>query len=289
MKFTPTLSACIAALCIFTSSPLYAMEKSGQNGRVEWNTQQSWATGGKVLGMVHSMDAKYVFMLTDKQQVKIFNRLGQLQGSIPVDKGVSAIDIAPQGETLYLMDNTKESFSSIDISFIADIDTGDAPTKGIASAPVSLVIFTDFECPYCHKILPLLDEILARNPKTVKIVFKNMPLRFHKMAIPSALAALAAKEQGKFWDFHDRLFAEENLSEEAILGIAKDLGLDLTKFNRDRQSGRLQTRLQKDMLDAQKAGVTGTPTVFINGRTPHQRSLDGYQALIDDELSKVSK
>ena len=116
-----------------------------------------------------------------------------------------------------------------------------------------------------------------------------MPLRFHKMAIPSALAALAAQEQGKFWEFHDRLFAEKQLSEEAILAIARDLNLDMKKFNNDRHSGRLQTRLQKDMLEAQDAGVTGTPTVFINGRTPHQRSLEGYQSLIDDELRKQAK
>ena len=125
MKISRKLSSCMAGLLLLSASSLYAMENDGQNGRVEWNLQQSWATGGKVLDMVYSLDAKYAFMLTDNHQIKIFNRLGQLQGSIPVDKGVSAIDIAPQGETLYLIDNNQEIFSSVAISFIVDVAQGD--------------------------------------------------------------------------------------------------------------------------------------------------------------------
>lgn len=117
-----------------------------------------------------------------------------------------------------------------------------------------------------------------------------MPLtRIHKMAVPSASAALAANEQGKFWEFHDRLFAEKKLSKKVIKQIAVDLKLDIPRFEKDTKSKKVQSQIQKDMRDAQKAGVTGTPTVFINGRIPRERTPDGFQAVIDDELSKLGK
>jgi protein-disulfide isomerase len=136
--------------------------------------------------------------------------------------------------------------------------------------------------------LPLLEQVLERNPQTVKLVFKNMPLKFHEMALPSARAALAAHEQGKFWEFHDRLFAETKLSKEAIYRIAQDLKLDIPRFEKDMASPKTQAQINKDLTDAQTAGVTGTPTAYINGRLLKERSLNGFQAIIDDELHKLS-
>lgn len=128
--------------------------------------------------------------------------------------------------------------------------------------------------------------MLEKNPQTVKLVFKNMPLKFHQMAMPAARAALAAQEQGKFWEFHDRLFAEKKLSKVSIARIAQELNLDNARFEKDMASPEIQARINKDLQDAQKAGVTGTPTAFINGRLLKQRSLEGFQAIIDDELRK---
>lgn len=109
------------------------------------------------------------------------------------------------------------------------------------------------------------------------------------MAVPSASAALAAHEQGKFWEFHDRLFTEKKLSKQVINKIAVDLNLDIPRFEKDLASKKIQAQIQKDLQEAQKAGVTGTPTVFINGRTLKQRTPEGFQAVIDDELSKLGK
>jgi protein-disulfide isomerase len=289
MKFPRLSACCLAAVLIGSGASAATMPDSGQDKRVEWKIQQTWPIAGKTLAMVNSLDGKFVFLLSDKQQVQVFNTQGQLQGSIPVDDGVSAIDISPQGDLLYLINNTKQSFSSVAISFVVDIDTTGAPFKGPADAPVTMTLFTDFECPYCRQIIPLLDEVLEKNPKTVKLSFKNMPLKFHKLAEPSAKAALAAHEQGKFWPFHDKLFAEQKLTEETIKKTAVDLKLDIPRFEKDMESPGIQSKLQKDMLDAQSAGVTGTPTVFINGRTPRQRNLEGFQAIIDDELQKLGK
>ncbi|MEE4135480.1 MAG: DsbA family protein, partial [Desulforhopalus sp.] len=98
-----------------------------------------------------------------------------------------------------------------------------------------------------------------------------------------------AHEQGKFWEYHDRLFAESELNEALLTKIAQDLGLDLARFNQARESAPIQAKVQKDLVDAQQAGVTGTPTIFINGRLPKQRNLETIQAIIDDELRKLGK
>ena len=132
--------------------------------------------------------------------------------------------------------------------------------------------------------MPLLEQVLEKNPDTVKLVFKNMPLRFHKFADPSARAALAAFKQGKFWEFHDELFAVEQLSDDVISNTAVKLGLDIAQFNKDMNSPEVRQQINKDMLDAQKAGVTGTPTIFINGKRLKNRSPQGFQEMIDAEL-----
>lgn len=289
MKFRNLYAGCFIALLLTSGANALALSDAGQDNRIEWNVLQKWPTVGKTLDMVHSLDGKFVYILNDKQQVQVYNSQGQLQGSIPVEEGVSAIDIAPLGEMLYLINNTNQTFSSIAVSVIVDVDITGSPFKGPADAPVTIALFTDFECPYCSKILPLLEQVLGRNPQTVKLVYKGLPLNFHKMALPAAKAALAAREQGKFWEFHDRLFAEPKLTKEAIDKIAVDLNLDIPRFEKDMESPKIQAYIEKDLEEAQKDGVTGTPTLFVNGRIPKQRSLEGFQAVIDDELHKLKK
>lgn len=282
-------ACCMATLLLSSAASATAVPESGQNNRVEWKVQQSWITSGKALDMVNSLDGRFTFILTDKQQVQVYDNQGQLQGSIPVESGVSNIDISPQGELLYLVDNAKQTFSSVAVSFVVDIDIAGAPIKGPADAPVTMTLFTDFECPYCRQIVPLLEEVLEKNPKTVKLAFKNMPLRMHRFAEPAARAALAGHEQGKFWEFHDRLFALPKVNDEAIRNIATDLQLDMEKFERDMASPEIQAKIQKDIADGQNAGVSGTPTVFINGRPTKQRTLDSFQQIINEELEKKEK
>ena len=134
--------------------------------------------------------------------------------------------------------------------------------------------------------MPLLEQVLEHNPDTVKIVLKNMPLGFHKFATPAALAALAAGNQGKYWEFHDALFATPKLSTKAINDIAVQLGLDVAQFTKDMNSPQTQQKLGKDLRDAKESGVTGTPTIFINGTKLKNRSLPAIQKIIDEELAK---
>ena len=136
--------------------------------------------------------------------------------------------------------------------------------------------------------MPLLEQVLKQNPETVKIVFKNLPLRMHDMAKPAALAALAANKQGKFWEFHDKLFAEKKITQASLDRIATEVGLDIKQFKRDKSSKQLVNHMNSDMSEANTLGITGTPTIFINGRKAKERSLDGFQTLIDQELRKLN-
>jgi protein-disulfide isomerase len=127
--------------------------------------------------------------------------------------------------------------------------------------------------------------VLEKNPKTVKIVFKNFPIRSHKFAVQAAVAALAADRQGKFWDFHDELFNNYNrLNEEKVQEIAAKFKLDKAQFEKDRKDPLLLEQIKYDVNEALQAGVGSVPSVFVNGRKLKERSLKGFQDLIDKEL-----
>jgi protein-disulfide isomerase len=133
--------------------------------------------------------------------------------------------------------------------------------------------------------VPLLEQVLEKNPKTVKIVFKNFPIRSHKFAVQAALAALAAGRQEKFWEFHDELFNNYNrLKEEKVQEIAAKLKLNKAQFEKDRKDPLLLEQIRQDVNEGVRAGVRGVPAVFVNGRKLKDRSLKGFQALIDKEL-----
>ena len=138
--------------------------------------------------------------------------------------------------------------------------------------------------------MPVLEQVLEKYPEDVKLVFKNFPLRNHRFAQQAAAAALAADKQGKFWEFHDLLFKNYNrLNQQEIQEIAKKLALDMERFQKDRQDSKTLAKIQGDISEGNKAGVRGTPTIFINGRMLRNRSLEGFSALIAKELDKVGK
>jgi protein-disulfide isomerase len=130
--------------------------------------------------------------------------------------------------------------------------------------------------------------VLEKNPKEVKLVHKNFPLNKHRFAIKAATAALAANKQGKFWEFHDRLFKNyKNLNDTKIQEIAKELALDLDRFDKDMKDPAVQKLIFRDIKDARQAGVRGIPTVFIGGKLMKtRRSLLSFQQMIDAELKK---
>lgn len=127
-------------------------------------------------------------------------------------------------------------------------------------------------------------------PKDVRIVFKNYPLPMHPFAVKAAMAALAAKSQGKFWQYHSKIFENlSSLSDAKFLDIARELGLDMKKFADDQKSAYNQGIIARDQNEGNLAGVQGTPTIFINGKVLENRSVEGIGQMIEAERRKKAK
>lgn len=165
---------------------------------------------------------------------------------------------------------------------------GNSPTTGAASQEIVLLEFSDFQCPFCAKAQDTIKKFIDGNNDKVTLVFKHLPLsRIHPEAIPAAQAAWAAQQQGKFWEYHNALFAKQDqLGEDLYLAIARDLNLDLDKFDLDRKSEAAIAALETDIQMARTLGVSGTPFFVLNGEP-----LSGAAELSEFEkiLAKVSK
>jgi len=146
------------------------------------------------------------------------------------------------------------------------IDAGKSPAKGPANAKVTIIEFSDFQCPYCKRGHDTMEEVLKAYPKDVKVVFKHYPLPFHKEAEPASKAAYAAQQQGKFWEFHDALFNnQDKLGTDFYLATAKELKLDEAKFKADMNSEAAAKQVKDDSELGSTNGIQGTPGFFVNG------------------------
>ncbi|HEX9049973.1 MAG TPA: thioredoxin domain-containing protein [Anaeromyxobacter sp.] len=163
----------------------------------------------------------------------------------------------------------------------------DDPVRGSASAPVTIVLFSDFQCPFCARLEPTLQKVEQEYGGKVRVVWKHQPLPFHPNAMPAAEAAEAAREQGKFWQMHDLLFASQReLSPDLYDRAARELGLDLRKFQDATRSGRLKGRIQEDQQIAARIGAQATPTMFVNGeKIEGAVPFETVKAVIDRKLA----
>jgi protein-disulfide isomerase len=174
-----------------------------------------------------------------------------------------------------------------DFDRVYQIEIGDSPVRGNPDAPITIVEFSDFQCPFCARSAPVLKEVQERYGDKVRIVYKHFPLDFHKAARPAAIASVAAQEQGKFWEMHDVLFANTSaLQAGQMEAYAEKAGLDVERFRADYQSKRAEydQRVGKEYQEGVKARVRGTPTLYINGKKVRDRSVDGMSAMIDEAL-----
>ncbi|NOQ46229.1 MAG: thioredoxin domain-containing protein, partial [Desulfobulbaceae bacterium] len=252
----------VFALCALLLLPTAVQAKTppvDKAGGLDWSVQKSWKMTVEPVDFVQSLDNKKVFVLGTDSHVHIFSVEGEKLGSFPVDKNVTAIDIAPRGEMVYLMNSKDKSYTALAVSFTKPIDITGSPFIGNENALVALVVFSDFQCGHCGKVPLLLDQVLEQNSDTVKVVFKHLPLRMHPQAEPAARAAIAAQNQSKFWQMHDALFESDKLDMASIKTVAAGIGLDMDQFKKDIKSQATRQQLQKDMMDARKADVTGTP------------------------------
>jgi protein-disulfide isomerase len=170
------------------------------------------------------------------------------------------------------------------------ISLAGAASIGDDDPEVKVVAFSDFQCPFCRKVLPRLEK-LAKKMDGVRLYFKHFPVKSHKRSVPAAVASLAAHKQGKFWPFHDICYKDsKNLSDSDLLKKAKDAGVeDMDKFKKDLKSKSLLKIVEKDKLEGLKLGVKGTPTVFIDGKKySGETTYSDLKDVLNEELDLVA-
>jgi len=173
----------------------------------------------------------------------------------------------------------------------AEIPDDTAPSKGPADSPVTIVEFSDFQCPYCRHVVPALQQVLKTYPQQVRLVYRQFPLDFHSNAQKAAEASLCAQDQGKFWEMHDAMFANQQaLAPDQLKAKAAEITLNTAQFNKCLDSDKYAAKVRQDRALGTAVGVNGTPALFVNGRLLSGAvPFDEIQELIEDELARKGK
>ncbi len=174
-----------------------------------------------------------------------------------------------------------------------EIAIGNAPVLGNKEAPITIVEYSDFQCPYCAAAEKTVKALLKKYPEKVKLVYKNFPLSFHTEAFMAAEAGLCAQEQSeaKFWQLHDKMFANpKKLKNQDLKDMANNIGLDQKRFNQCLDTNKYAARVQQEMRQARTYGVNSTPVFFINGvRIVGNQSIEMFEKIIEIELSNLEQ
>ena len=174
----------------------------------------------------------------------------------------------------------------------APISLKDTPIRGTAGAPVTIVEFADYECPYCQQIQPVIDKLLADYANKVAFAFKDFPLPMHAHAQKAAEAGHCARIQGKYWELHDLMFTTRQFEVPQLKEAAKSLHLDSAAFNKCLDSGAQSETVKAHFEESQVVGLPGTPAFFVNGRLINPTAAVTYDALrklVDEELAAVQQ
>lgn len=171
---------------------------------------------------------------------------------------------------------------------VYNVKIGDSPRRGDQNAKVSIIEFSDFQCPYCSRVTSTLKQIEKEYGGKVAIAFKHLPLSMHAKAPAAHAAAQAAHYQGKFWEMHDLIFAnQKEMSPAKYEQYAEQIGLDVARFKKDAASPTAKKRVNADAAEAAKLGITGTPAFLVNGRyLSGAQPFERFKAVIDEELAK---
>lgn len=252
--------------------------------------------GVPVAELVKQRIAEKLQPVTDADVETFFNGNQQRMGGKPLEQVAPQIKthLTTQRETEAKAALLTELKSKTEVKMVlaaprVDVElAANDPFKGAADAKVTVVEFSEFQCPFCSRVGPTLQKIWEVYGDKVRIVFRDFTLPMHARAIPAAEAANCANEQGKFWEFHDKLFANQQaLSDDDFKKYATELGLDTDKFNTCYSTGKYRADVQKDAADGAKIGVTGTPAFFINGRfLSGAQPFEAFKAIIDEEMSR---
>lgn len=261
----------------------------------QWTCRLGDLYGGTIkldvqpLDITTSADGKMIYVLARGEILVYSIDEGKVSNRMPIDKDFDKLTYAAKDNVLILTSCSSKTLKIIQVDFIYNIATDGLPFKGPADAAVTIAVFDDYQWPYCARLEPFFQQVLAKYPNNVKLVVKNFPLASHKYAHKAATAALAANIQGKFWEFHSELFKNYNVIDDAkIQDIAKELGLNMKEFAKDMKSPAISELIARDVKNGRQIGVRGTPTLFINGKALENISLLGIYQVIEVELKRKS-
>jgi len=267
----------------FTTPPLVQAD-------VEWSLTNQIKLDVTPLDLASSPDGRWMYILAPGE-IDVYSVFdGAVVKRIPIERSYDRIVYAAPTSSLLASSSSGKSIKIIRLDLISTFDFAGLASKGPANAPVTITVFSDYQCPYCKTLFPIVAQVMEKYPGQVRMFAKNFPLPSHTFAQKAAMASLAAGLQGKFWEFHDKLFENMSaLNDATVRQIAKELGLDLDSFARDIGKQSLQDLISRDVVEGNRAQVEGTPTVFLNGRKLANQTLQGFQIGIDDILSKTRK
>lgn len=173
---------------------------------------------------------------------------------------------------------------------VTPVPLGDSPRLGPDTAPVTIVVFGDFECPYCARGTETIEQLREHYGERLRVVYKHSPLPFHSHALVAARASVAAHAQGKFWPFHDALYARQaRFDEDDLFEIAREVGLNMKKFKKAMNNLELDEAIERDQALAMNLGVSGTPAFFVNGRSVRGAQPElVFRMLIEEELDRAA-
>jgi protein-disulfide isomerase len=199
-----------------------------------------------------------------------------------------------QAEGIRRSDYLKELHTKAGVKILLEpprvaVADGGSPSKGPKTAAVTIIEFSDFQCPYCSRVEPTLKQLQDKYGDKIRIVFRDYPLPMHAQAPKAAEAGACADDQGKFWEMHDKMFSNQQRLQVADLKtMAGEIGLDTKAFEACLDSGKKEADWRKDMADGNKNGVSSTPAFFINGRSVVGAApLDQFTLIIDEELERA--
>ncbi len=255
--------------------------------KTEWKVARDVELTAKPIDMAIAADGATAYILTKKSILIYSLKAGKISDTISLDKKFNNISVAPKGNTLLLTRGTmfNKSIREIQFTKTMDLPVGTSPVIGPVDARVSLTMFDDFQCPYCSREWPVVEDLLKKYPNDLNMVVKHFPLGMHKFASQAAIASLAASKQGKYADLIRAMSKNyRKLNEELLQKLAKEIGLDIEKFNQDRKDPAFQKQLKDDKKLGRASGVRGVPSLFVNGVLVKDRSLDGLSSLVDAQL-----
>jgi protein-disulfide isomerase len=206
-----------------------------------------------------------------KGQKEILDKLAALDKTV---QQIKAAPPAPPGRP------------QVDPNKLYTIPVTGSPARGAENAKVTIVEFSDYQCPFCGQAEALVKQVLETYPKDVRLVYKQFPLpSLHPNAMPASKAALAAGRQGRFWEMHHLIFDNQRqLGPEKYTEFAEKLQLDVPQFQKDMESPDVLAQINREMQEGKAADVTGTPTIFVNGKRLMNRSFDGFKQMIDASI-----